>query len=152
MQANDEMVAELYRGIRKHAAELLPNISQQEMNQMVLGLSHSMSRYKLKFSTDKVDTMVVQAIALLDDLDKELNTYAMRTKEWYGWHFPEMGKIINDNLAYAKVVKRVGFRTNFAESDLSDILPDDLEETVKAAAEISMGTEVNRNSGYGDNR
>jgi len=154
MQANDEMVAELYRGIRKHAAELLPNISQQEMNQMVLGLSHSMSRYKLKFSTDKVDTMVVQAIALLDDLDKELNTYAMRTKEWYGWHFPEMGKIINDNLAYAKVVKRVGFRTNFAESDLSDILPDDLEETVKAAAEISMGTEViiTQISGYGDNR
>jgi len=24
----------------------------------------------------------VQAIGLLDDLDKELNTYAMRLKEW----------------------------------------------------------------------
>ena len=47
---------------------------------MALGLSHSMSRHKLKFSPDKVDTMVVQAIALLDDLDKEINIYAMRTK------------------------------------------------------------------------
>ena len=37
-------------------------------------------RYKLKFSPDKVDTMIVQAIALLDDLDKEINIYAMRVK------------------------------------------------------------------------
>lgn len=77
------------------------------MNAMTLGLSHSLSRYKLKFSPDKVDTMIVQAIcmfpaptthmfhfttplALLDDLDKELNTYTMRVREWYGWHFPEL--------------------------------------------------------------
>lgn len=26
--------------------------------------------------------MIVQAIGLLDDLDKELNTYAMRVREW----------------------------------------------------------------------
>jgi hypothetical protein len=37
--------------------------------------------------------MIVQAIGLLDDLDKELNTYAMRVREWYGWHFPEMTKV-----------------------------------------------------------
>jgi hypothetical protein len=39
-----------------------------------------MYSYTLKFSPDKVDTMVVQAIALLDDLDKEINIYAMRAK------------------------------------------------------------------------
>jgi RNA processing factor Prp31 len=39
-----------------------------------------MCRFKLKFSTDKVDTMVIQAIALLDDLDKEINIYSMRVK------------------------------------------------------------------------
>ncbi len=32
----------------------------------------------------------------------------MRCKEWYGWHFPELGKIITDNLAYAKTVKLMG--------------------------------------------
>ena len=46
--------------------------------------------------------------ALLDDLDKELNNYVMRAREWYGWHFPELGKIVSDNLAYAKVVKLLG--------------------------------------------
>lgn len=109
---------------------------------MSLGLSHSLSRHKLKFSPDKVDTMIVQAIALLDDLDKELNTYAMRVKEWYGWHFPEMGRILNDNLAYARVILAMGLRTNAAECDLSDILPEEIESAVKAAAEVSMGTEI----------
>ena len=109
---------------------------------MSLGLSHSLSRHKLKFSTDKVDTMVVQAISLLDDLDKELNIYAMRVKEWYGWHFPEMGRIVNDNLAYAKVILSMGMRTNAAQADLAEILPEEIEGAVKAAAEVSMGTEI----------
>lgn len=69
---------------------------------------YSLSRYKLKFSPDKIDTMIVQAISLLDDLDKELNNYVMRCREWYGWHFPELGKIVTDNLAYAKTVKTMG--------------------------------------------
>ena len=109
---------------------------------MSLGLSHSLSRHKLKFSPDKVDTMIVQAIALLDDLDKELNTYAMRVKEWYGWHFPEMNKIVNDNLACAKIILKMGMRTSAAKTDLAEILPEEIETAVKAAAEISMGTEI----------
>ena len=52
------------------------------MTAMSLGLAHSLSRYKLKFSPDKIDTMIVQAVSLLDDLDKELNNYIMRTREW----------------------------------------------------------------------
>jgi hypothetical protein len=46
--------------------------------------------------------------ALLDDLDKELNNYAMRLREWYGWHFPELNKIVTDNLTYARTVKAIG--------------------------------------------
>ena len=109
---------------------------------MSLGLSHSLSRHKLKFSTDKVDTMIVQAINLLDDLDKELNMYAMRVKEWYGWHFPEMARIVNDNLAYAKIIIAMGMRSNAVKADLAEILPEEIEGAVKAAAEISMGTEI----------
>ena len=71
-------------------------------------LHFSLSRYKLKFSPDKVDTMIVQAISLLDDLDKELNNYVMRAREWYGWHFPELGKIVTDNMAFAKLIKAMG--------------------------------------------
>lgn len=53
-----------------------------------------------------------------------------------------MGKIINDNLAYSKVARAMGFRTNAQTTDFSEILPEEVEETLKAAAEISMGTEI----------
>ena len=112
---------------------------------MTLALSHGLSRFKLKFSVEKVDTMIIQAISLLDDLDKELNNYMMRLREWYGWHFPELSKIISDNLTYARTVLKVGIKTNTAETDLSDILTEEIEKDVKDAAEISMGTEINSN-------
>jgi len=81
-------------------------------------------------------------LALLDELDKELNTYAMRVREWYGWHFPEMGKIVTDNIMYAKVVKKMGTRNLASSTDLSDILPEEVEQELKPAAEVSMGTEI----------
>mmetsp|Transcript_39855 Transcript_39855/g.48333 ORF Transcript_39855/g.48333 Transcript_39855/m.48333 type:complete len:382 (+) Transcript_39855:1-1146(+) len=109
---------------------------------MALGLSHSLSRYKLKFSPDKVDTMIVQAIGLLDELDKELNTYAMRVREWYGWHFPEMTKIVADNIEYAKAVKLMGIRSGAADLDFSEILEEEVEADLKDAAVVSMGTDV----------
>ena len=139
---SDSSTADLYRAIREHLPSLIPGLLPEEISTMSLGLSHSLSRHKLKFSPDKIDTMIIQAIALLDDLDKELNTYAMRVKEWYGWHFPEMAKIINDNLAYSRVILSAGMRSNCSSTDLSDILPEEIEGAVKAAAEISMGTEI----------
>merc|ERR1739846_209093 len=120
----------------------MPNVDDKEMTAMSLGLAHSLSRYKLKFSPDKIDTMIVQAVSLLDDLDKELNNYIMRCREWYGWHFPELGKIITDNLAFVRTVELMGTRDNAKSIDLSDVLPEEVEEKVKEAAEISMGTEI----------
>lgn len=126
-------------------------LSEKDTTAMALGLAHSLSRYKLKFSPDKVDTMIVQAIcelyisclflrfthltillaALLDDLDKELNNYIMRCREWFGWHFPEIGKIVTDHTAYAKVIKTMGFRTNALSTDFSEILPEEIEKEVR---------------------
>ncbi|OJD23289.1 nucleolar protein 58 [Blastomyces percursus] len=138
----DSTTADLYRAIREHLPTLIPGLLPADMSTMSLGLSHSLARHKLKFSADKIDTMIVQAIALLDDLDKELNTYAMRVKEWYGWHFPELAKILNDNIAYSKVVLKMGMRSNSEETDLAEILPEEIEAAVKAAADRSMGTEI----------
>ncbi|KAF8211611.1 hypothetical protein K438DRAFT_1807601 [Mycena galopus ATCC 62051] len=142
VSALEEKHQDLWRGIRSQLTALLNGVDPKDLATMSLGLSHSLSRFKLKFSPDKVDTMIVQAIALLDDLDKEINIYAMRVKEWYGWHFPEMAKIIVDNIAYAKVIRLMGFRTNASATSFAAILPEDLEEVIKAAAEISMGTEI----------
>jgi len=145
---SDSKTLELFRGIRTYIDELLESATEAaptgaDIRAMQLGLAHSLSRYKLKFSADKVDTMVIQAVGLLDELDKEINTYAMRVKEWYGWHFPEMQRIVADNAQYAKVVLAAGFRTNVKDTDFSAIFEDEtLEKAVKEAAEVSMGTEI----------
>jgi len=73
-----------YEGLCTFKIIFFPGLTEKETTAMSLGLAHSLSRYKLKFSPDKVDTMIVQAISLLDDLDKELNNYVMRCREWYG--------------------------------------------------------------------
>lgn len=86
--------------------------------------------------------MVIQAVGLLDDLDKELNNYAMRLREWYGWHFPEVGKIVQDNQTYAKVVKLIGMRTNTKATDFEDLVDEEIAKQIKEAAEISMGSEI----------
>jgi nucleolar protein 58 len=143
---NDAKTNELFRGLRCYMEDLLDTdggLPADALRSMQVGLSHQLSRYKLKFSADKVDTMVIQAVGLLDELDKEINTYAMRVKEWYGWHFPELQALLSDNAHYAKLVLRCGMRPNFHETDLSDILEDETTEAaVKEAAEVSMGTEI----------
>jgi len=139
---HDNTTLEIMRGIRGQLENLVTELSTGDLSAMSLGLSHSLSRYKLKFSPDKVDTMIVQAISLLDDLDKELNTYAMRVREWYGWHFPELSRVIPDNILYAKLVNHMGVRSNALHTDFSDILPEQMGQEVKDAAQISMGTEV----------
>jgi len=98
---------------------------------MQLGLAHSVSRYQLSFTSEKVDTMIIQAVNLLEDLDKELNNYAMRLREWYSWHFPELSKIITDNLTYAAAVILIGMRTNVKDlsiDTLSEVMPEEIAE------------------------
>jgi RNA processing factor Prp31 len=89
---SDSSTQDVFRAIRENLTSLLPDLLPAEEAATRLGLAHSLSRHKLRFSPDKVDTMIIQSIASLDVLDKQLNTYAMRVKEWYGWHFPELAK------------------------------------------------------------
>lgn len=132
----------MFRALKGNIESLLEDVTGEQLNQSALGLAHNLNRYKLKFSPDKIDMMVVQAVALLEDLDKEINKYAMRAKEWYGWHFPELAKTINDNMAYAKIVLAMKTRFNARETDFSDFLEEEDVQKVRDAAMISMGTEI----------
>lgn len=136
-------VQELMSLIRTKIDVLVPEWSAEDDMVMQLGTSHGIGRYKLKFSPDKVDTMIIQAVSLLDDLDKELNNYIMRCREWYGWHFPELSKIIPDHLTYVRTILTLGMRNSAASSDLSEVIEDEeTQNKVKEYAEISMGTDI----------
>lgn len=53
-------IQELARGVRAQLSGLISDLGTADLRPMSLGLSHSLSRYKLKFSPEKVDTMIVQ--------------------------------------------------------------------------------------------
>jgi nucleolar protein 56 len=72
-----------------------------------LGLGHSYSRMKCMFDVNRQDKPIVQSIALIDQLDKNINSFCMRIKEWFGWHFPEVGRIVSDNTQYVKIVQLI---------------------------------------------
>lgn len=137
-----EATQEIIRGIKSNIYELLVGTCGEELKTMQLSLSHSLNRFKLKFSKDKMDVMIVQAIGLLEDLDKEINVFAMKLKEWYGWHFPELEKIVGDNKAYARCMKKIGLRTNTKSVNLLEVVTEEMEKEIKQAAEISIGTEI----------
>ncbi|GFU24688.1 nucleolar protein 58 [Nephila pilipes] len=139
---NNSAIQELMRCIRMHLDSLIEGITPKDLAAMSLGVAHGLSRYKFKFSPDKIDKMVIEAVSALDDLDKELNNYVMRCKEWYGWHFPELAKLISDNTLYIKIVVAMGCRENAATTDFSSILSEEDEKKVKEMAELSMGTEI----------
>lgn len=136
-------VQELMSLIRHKVEDLIPEWSNDDDMVMQLGTAHGIGRYKLKFSPDKVDTMIVQAVSLLDDLDKELNNYIMRCREWYGWHFPELSKILPDHMTYVRTILAIGMRSSAVNADLSEVIEDEeVADKVREYAEISMGTDI----------
>ncbi|MEM2003663.1 MAG: hypothetical protein QXQ37_03315, partial [Nitrososphaerota archaeon] len=45
---------------------------------------------RIKTAVARRDLMIVQAVKLLDDLDKLINMLYSRLVDWYGQHFPEL--------------------------------------------------------------
>lgn len=142
-----EVAAELLRGVRVHAEKLLKGLQDGDLGRAQLGMGHAYSRAKVKFSVHKNDNHIIQAIATLDALDKGINQGSMRVREWYGWHFPELVKIVSDNATYAKLVLAIGNKKSLTDDRLHEIaavIDDDGEKAqdIISAARISMGLDI----------
>lgn len=142
-----EVVADLLRGIRLHAEKLLKGLKEGDVGRAHLGLGHAYSRAKVKFNVQKNDNHIIQASATIDGQDKGINTFFMRVREWYGWHFPELIKIESDNYAYARLVLAIGDKSTLTEDRLHDIAACVGEDGLKAraiidAAKVSMGRDI----------
>ena len=74
------VVAELTRGVRLYFHKLVGGLTAPAAAKAQLGLGHSYSRAKVKFNVHRVDNMIIQSISLLDQLDKDINTFSMRIR------------------------------------------------------------------------
>jgi len=99
---------------------------------------------------NRQDKPITQTIALIEQMDKDLNTFSMRLKEWFAWHFPELTKIVNDNAIYARVVNLCDARRDNLTEDIKEelesiVLDEEKASQIIDAVKISMGMEINDN-------
>mmetsp|Transcript_29390 Transcript_29390/g.47454 ORF Transcript_29390/g.47454 Transcript_29390/m.47454 type:complete len:473 (-) Transcript_29390:895-2313(-) len=113
-----DSILELMRGVRLHFDKIVSELKPGDLEKSQLGLGHNFSRSKVKFNVNRVDNMIIQSISLLDQLDKDLNTFCMRIREWYSWHFPELVRIVGDNYVYARLAHFIKNRTTLSEVQL----------------------------------
>eukprot|EP00242_Pyramimonas_sp_CCMP2087_P000153 CAMPEP_0198196890 /NCGR_PEP_ID=MMETSP1445-20131203/372_1 /TAXON_ID=36898 /ORGANISM="Pyramimonas sp., Strain CCMP2087" /LENGTH=505 /DNA_ID=CAMNT_0043865937 /DNA_START=312 /DNA_END=1829 /DNA_ORIENTATION=+ len=145
-----DRVGELVRGIRQHFGRFVKGLKDGDLEKAQLGLAHSYSRAKVKFNVNRADNMIIQVIALLDTLDKDINTFVMRVREWYGWHFPELVRVVNDNYQYARIVLLVKDKATLTMGDeeahiemLQKVTLDEGKaKEVVEAAKTSMGQDI----------
>lgn len=139
-------VPEILRGIRAHFSSLVKGFTSASAGVAQLGLGHSYSRAKVKFNVHRSDNMIIQSIALLDQLDKDINTFSMRIREWYSYHFPELIKIVPDNYLFAKTAHFIKDRKTLTEDSiegLEQILMDSGKaNAIVNAAKMSMGMDI----------
>jgi nucleolar protein 56 len=122
---SDDTVREILRGCRLHLDTFVKGLASGAAEKAQLGLGHSYSRSKVKFNPARSDNMIIQSIALLDQLDKDVNTFAMRVREWYSWHFPELKDIVKDNIMFARAAALIQDKNSLFHSSTED----DTEET-----------------------
>ncbi|XP_026323044.1 nucleolar protein 56 [Hyposmocoma kahamanoa] len=139
-------VPEIVRGIRYHFHSLIKGLTLKACSVAQLGLGHSYSRARVKFNVHRVDNMIIQSIALLDQLDKDINTFSMRIREWYSYHFPELISIVPENHLYTKCAEYIKDRKTLSEESvepLTEILGDsEKAQAIIDASKMSMGMDI----------
>jgi nucleolar protein 56 len=120
---------------------------EDDIKRAQLGLAHQYSRQKCATDVNRQDKPIIQTIALIEQMDKNINTFCMRLREWFSWHFPELSRIVSDNHVFTKLVAHIGIRDNIKDEmkeGLEEILGDeDKAQQILDAAKISMGQDMN---------
>lgn len=106
-------------------------------------LSMELAKLRVKGAVEKRDLVIAQAIQTLDDLDRTVNLFMGRLREWYGIHFPELDRLIEKHETYARLVMNLGYRDNFSFEALEkEGLPKEKTENTANVAERSMGADM----------
>lgn len=93
----------LTRGIRHNLRKFLKN-DEKDRKQFLLSTSHAFSRNKVEFGSKNEDSVLFHTVHMLDQIEKDINSYTMRIKEIYGWSFPELFNYCKNNDEFVYIV------------------------------------------------
>jgi nucleolar protein 56 len=105
-----------------------------------------LAREQMKTALSRADLFLVNAIHTYDELDRSINLYTNKIREWYGIHFPELDNLVSDHEIYLKLVAEIGERTNFSQSNLKDF-----ESRLKNVEQIEINALESIGSSASDN-
>ncbi|MDH5483258.1 MAG: C/D box methylation guide ribonucleoprotein complex aNOP56 subunit [Candidatus Bathyarchaeota archaeon] len=106
-------------------------------------VSMEITKLRVKGAVGKRDLIIAQAIQTLDDLDKTVNLFMGRIREWYGIHFPELDRLLEKHETYARLVAKLGSRDNLtAEELVKTDVPKAKAEVIAKTALKSMGADL----------
>ncbi|WP_455277551.1 hypothetical protein [[Eubacterium] cellulosolvens] len=126
-----------------YAVKLKVTKTKDEFNKFLHQLSMQIARKAVTEAITKRDIYAVQAVRTIDDLDKTINLFAGRIREWYGLHFPELDRAIDNHDTYARLIQNLGNKNNFTKKILEKAgLPKDRAKRIAEIAQISMGANI----------
>ena len=115
----------------------------QELSLWNRNVSMELAKLRIKGATEKRDLIVAQGIQTLDDLDRTVNLFMGRLREWYGVYFPELDRLIEKHETYSRLVTNLGDRESFTIDGLEkENIPKERAQIVAKAAEASMGADI----------
>lgn len=100
----------LSKDFRKLALELKWTTSQAEINKVMASVNVLLTKEKLK--VPKRDRIIMHVIGVIDELDRTLNNFTERLREWYGLHFPEMVRAVPSHEKFVGLIAKYGSRDN----------------------------------------
>lgn len=102
-----------------------------------------MTRASLASAGMRRDAYAIQVVRAMDDLDKTINLFSGRLREWFGLHFPELDKEVDKHETYARLVNDLGRRENFRFEKLIEMgIPEDRARRLDRMAKDSVGSEI----------
>ncbi len=133
----------LRASLEQHAVQIGFVEDQRQLRDWTHRVSMEMTKIKVRKAAEKRDMLVVQAIQAIDDIDKTVNIFMGRIREWYGLHFPELDRILDKHETYARLIANLGRRENFSVDRLEkEGLPKAKADQIAQVAERSMGADI----------
>lgn len=118
IQKKDNIASEtLQSECRRLAIDMHWVTSQAEFNEIMSKVNVILTREKLKIT--KSDKIVMSTIGVIDELDKVLNVFSERLKEWYGLYFPEACKLIQSNERFVELVSETARKEDIKDKALT---------------------------------
>jgi nucleolar protein 56 len=115
----------------------------EKLRELIREISLELTRLRVKKAGEKRDLMVAQAILSIDDLDKTINLFMGRAREWNGLHFPELDRMVEKHETYSNLVLNLGRRENFTVENLEkEGLSANKAEQIAKTSRKSMGAKL----------